>query len=50
MKKEEISRLEVVWYETFNNDTKVIPTFVEAQILQNFLSENAKLPRWNVAF
>ena len=50
MKKEEISRLEVVWYETFNKDTKVIPTFVEAQILQNFLSENAKLPRWNVAF
>ncbi len=50
MKKEEISRLEVVWYETFNDDTKVIPTFVEGQILQNFLSENAKLPRWNVAF
>lgn len=50
MKKEEISRLEVVWYETFNDDTKVIPTFVEAQVLQNYLSENAKLPRWNVAF
>ena len=50
MKKEDISRLEVVWYETYNEDEKVIPTFVEAQVLQNFLSENAKLPRWNVAF
>lgn len=50
MKKEDISRLEVVWYETYNEDEKVIPTFVEAQVLQNFLNENAKLPRWNVAF
>ncbi|MBD0726328.1 hypothetical protein B6A10_14200 [Flavobacterium sp. L1I52] len=50
MKKEAISRLEVVWYETYNGDAKVIPTFVEAQVLQNFLNENNKLPRWNVAF
>ncbi|GIZ08498.1 hypothetical protein [Flavobacterium sp. UMI-01] len=50
MKKENISRLEVVWYETFNNEIKVIPTYVEAQVLQNFLNENSKLPRWNVAF
>ena len=27
-----------------------IPTFIEGQILQNFLIENNKLPRWNVAF
>ena len=50
MKKEEISNLEVVWYETFNEKSKAIPTFVEGQILQNFLDENGKLPRWNVAF
>ena len=50
MKLENISRLEVVWYETFNEKNKVIPTFLEGQILQNFLDENAKLPRWNVAF
>ena len=50
MKKEDINRLEVVWYETFNAKNKVIPTFAEGQVLQNFLDENAKLPRWNVAF
>jgi hypothetical protein len=50
MKKENISRLEVVWYETFNAKNKVIPTFAEAQVLQNFMDENARLPRWNVAF
>ncbi len=50
MKKEEITNLEVVWYETFNEKSKAIPTFVEGQVLQNFLDENGKLPRWNVAF
>ncbi|OYU81270.1 MAG: hypothetical protein CFE23_05775 [Flavobacterium sp. BFFFF1] len=50
MKKEDISRLEVVWYETFNAKNKVIPTFAEGNVLQNFLDENGKLPRWNVAF
>ena len=50
MKKEDISLLEVVWYETFNDETKGIPTSVEGQVLQNFLDENGRLPRWNVAF
>ena len=50
MKIENIALLEVVWYETFNEKNKTIPTFVEAQVLQNFLDENNRLPRWNVAF
>jgi hypothetical protein len=50
MKLENIALLEVHWYETFNDKNKLIPTFLEGQILQNFLDENAKLPRWNVAF
>ena len=50
MKLENIERLEVSWYETFNDKVKVIPTFIEGQILQNFLDENSRLPRWNVAF
>ena len=50
MKLESIEALEVVWYETFNADSKGIPTTVEGQVLQNFLDENGKLPRWNVAF
>jgi hypothetical protein len=50
MKLENIDRLEVVWYDTFNEKVKVIPTFVEGQVLQNFLDEKGSLPRWNVAF
>ena len=50
MKKEEITTLEAHWYETFNSTNKSIPTFVEAQILQNFFDENSYLPKWNVAF
>jgi hypothetical protein len=50
MKLEKIARLEVYWYETFNAKNKFIPTYVEGLILQKFLDENGKLPRWNVAF
>lgn len=50
MKLENIEKLEVHWYETFNEKSKVIPTFMEGQILQNFFDENGTLPRWNVAF
>ncbi|MEO8535065.1 MAG: hypothetical protein ABI441_15005 [Flavobacterium sp.] len=50
MKLENIDRLEVSWYETFNADVKLIPTTIEGKILQNFLDENSTLPRWNVAF
>ena len=50
MKLENIERLEVSWFETFNDEVKAIPTSVEGQILQNFLDEKGTLPRWNVAF
>lgn len=50
MKLENTEQLEVVWYETYNQKNKVIPTFAEALVLQNFLDENARLPRWNIAF
>ena len=50
MKVDNIEKLEVFWYDTFNEKTKVIPTVIEGIILQNFLDENGKLPKWNVAF
>ncbi|EIA07530.1 hypothetical protein [Flavobacterium frigoris] len=50
MAKEDIRTLEVVWYETFNDTSKGIPTAVEGQVLQNFMDENGRLPKWNVAF
>ncbi len=50
MKIENIDRLEVFWYDTFNDKNKAIPTFVEGQVLQLYFDETGKLPRWNVAF
>lgn len=50
MIKEEITTLEIVWYETYGGKIKYIPTFIEALVLQNFLTDHGKLPRWNVAF
>ena len=50
MKLESINKLEVFWFETFNEKNKTIPTFAEGQILQLFLDENGTLPKWNVAF
>jgi hypothetical protein len=50
MKKENIDTLEVFWFETFNDTVKAIPTSVEGKILQNFLDETGKLPKWNLAF
>ena len=50
MKKEDLTTLEVVWYETFDAKVKNIPTYVEAAVLQDFLKVNGTLPKWNVAF
>lgn len=50
MKLEKIDTLEVHWYETFNAKNKAIPTYIEGLVLQKFLDENARLPKWNVAF
>ena len=50
MKNENLETLEIHWVETFNNETKDIPTFIEGLILQKHLDENRVLPRWNIAF
>ncbi|MBK0368420.1 hypothetical protein [Flavobacterium agrisoli] len=50
MKIESIAELEVVWYDTFNEEIKAIPTAVEGAVLQQFFDKNGVLPKWNVAF
>lgn len=50
MKIEKMETLEVYWYETFNAKNKAIPTYIEGLVLQKFLDETGKLPKWNVAF
>jgi hypothetical protein len=44
--KEDISTLEVFGMK--HSMMKAIPTSVEGQVLQNFLDENGRLPKWNV--
>lgn len=44
---ENIDGLDVYWYETYNSKQKDIPKFVEYLMLQNHLSLNGVLPRWN---
>lgn len=50
MKKEDITQLEVVWFDTFNDEIKYIPTYIEGYLLQNHFEATGKLPKWNVAF
>jgi hypothetical protein len=49
MTKEDISVLEVVWYETFN-ETKAIPTAVEGQVLQNSLMKTGRFTKMECSF
>lgn len=50
MVSENIEALEVCWYETFNNETRDIPAYVEAILIQRFFKANDQLPRWNKEF
>jgi hypothetical protein len=49
MKKEDITLLEVVWYETFNEETKGFQLPWKDKFYKTSF-ENGRLPRWNVAF
>jgi hypothetical protein len=44
--KEDITLLEVVWYETFND--KLRYSNCQKDKLQDFFDQNGRLPRWNV--
>ena len=46
--EEGIDGLDVYWYDTFNNKTKDIPSYVEAVIIQRHFDINRKLPDWNI--
>jgi hypothetical protein len=50
MIKDSISKLEVEWYVTHNNETKHSPIFVESCLLQNYYDSYNKLPKWNLKF
>jgi hypothetical protein len=47
MKEQQIDKLSIAWYVTFNNDNKHIPSYVEAVLLQQYFDEYKRLPDWN---
>jgi len=47
---EKIEALDIYWYDTINSETKDIPAFVEATIMQRFFETYGHLPRWNKEF
>jgi hypothetical protein len=50
IKNEDIDGLDIYWYETFNQKTKDIPSFVQATLLQKYLDIYGRLPDWNKEF
>lgn len=47
---ENIEAFDVYWYDTLTIETKDIPAFVEATIMQRFFETYGHLPRWNIEF
>ena len=50
IKKEDIDGLDIYWYETFNQKTKDIPSFVQSLLLQKYFEIYGRLPDWNIEF
>jgi hypothetical protein len=50
IKDEDIDGLDIYWYETFDQKTKDIPTFVQAALLQKYFEIYGRLPDWNKEF
>jgi hypothetical protein len=50
MKEQGIDRIKIEWYDTFNEEIKNIPAYVEACCLQLFFDKYKKLPLWNTDF
>jgi len=47
LKDDKADGLDIYWYETFNEKTKDIPSFVEALLLQRHFDIYGRLPDWN---
>jgi len=50
IRKEDIDGLDIYWYETFNQKTKDIPSYVQSTLLQKHLDIYGRLPDWNKEF
>jgi hypothetical protein len=50
MKQDNITLLKVEWFVTHTDDYLHSPIYLESLLLQNYLLEYNKLPRWNKKF
>jgi len=50
LKDKNIDGLDIYWYETFNQKTKDIPSFVQSLLLQKYFEIYGRLPEWNSEF
>lgn len=52
IKKFQLSKIKVFWYVTYNKNIKLIPDYIEGQLIQMYyqLSGYKKLPKWNKRF
>ena len=50
IKEEQMDAMDIYWFDTFNDDTKDIPAFIEALLIQKHFDLYERLPRWNEEF
>jgi hypothetical protein len=50
MKEQNIKKIRVDWYQTFDESIEHIPAYVEALCIQKYFEENKCLPIWNTEF
>jgi hypothetical protein len=50
LKDDKADGLDIYWYETFNDKSKDIPSFVVALLLQRYFDMYGRLPEWNEEF
>lgn len=50
MDEENFSELKFVWFETFNDEVKHSPIYVESLLLQRYFEIEGRLPKWNLKF
>ena len=50
MKEEGIEAIDVYWYQTYTDEIRDIPAYVEAVLIQRFFDLYKQLPRWNVKY
>ena len=46
----DVQSLKIYWFVTFEDAIRDLPSFVEAQLMQQYFDQNGSLPAWNRKF